>query len=165
MGTFRGGIHHSIPLQHKWRLRFQTFSSRARTIFLIQSLKINKFYMNIGIFWLRMAGIWIIGNHLYGLRYRLAFNLIGWGVSLKLGPTVTKTLKHNASLVAPGDLLTACNALCLQNPKWPLGGPKMADGVWKGVYLYVSGHSCQLFWSKHSFYEKSRQQEWKKGRR
>ena len=22
----------------------------------------------------------------------------------------------------------------LQNPKWPPGGPKMADGVWKGVY-------------------------------
>ena len=23
----------------------------------------------------------------------------------------------------------------LQNPKWPPGGPKMADGVWKGVFL------------------------------
>ena len=22
----------------------------------------------------------------------------------------------------------------LKNPKWPPGGPKMADGVWKGVY-------------------------------
>ena len=22
---------------------------------------------------------------------------------------------------------------CLQNPKWPPGGPKMANGVWKGV--------------------------------
>ena len=22
----------------------------------------------------------------------------------------------------------------LQNPKWPPGGPKMANGVWKGVY-------------------------------
>ena len=22
----------------------------------------------------------------------------------------------------------------LQNPKWPPGGPKMVDGVWKGVY-------------------------------
>ena len=22
----------------------------------------------------------------------------------------------------------------LQNPKWPPGGPKMAHGVWKGVY-------------------------------
>ena len=21
-----------------------------------------------------------------------------------------------------------------QNPKWPPGGPKMAEGVWKGVY-------------------------------
>ena len=24
---------------------------------------------------------------------------------------------------------------CLQNPKWPPGGPKMAEGVWKGDYL------------------------------
>ena len=23
---------------------------------------------------------------------------------------------------------------CLKNPKWPLGGPEMADGDWKGVY-------------------------------
>ena len=23
----------------------------------------------------------------------------------------------------------------LQNPKWPPGGPKIADGVWKGVYF------------------------------
>ena len=22
----------------------------------------------------------------------------------------------------------------LKNPKWPPGGPKMADGIWKGVY-------------------------------
>ena len=22
----------------------------------------------------------------------------------------------------------------LHNPKWPPGGPKMANGVWKGVY-------------------------------
>ena len=22
----------------------------------------------------------------------------------------------------------------LQNPKWPPGGPKMAEGDWKGVY-------------------------------
>ena len=25
----------------------------------------------------------------------------------------------------------------MQNEKWPLGGPKMADGVWKGVYPQV----------------------------
>ena len=23
---------------------------------------------------------------------------------------------------------------CLQNPKWPPGGPKMVNRVWKGVY-------------------------------
>ena len=52
----------------------------------------------------------------------------------------------NTSLAAPGALAhrlqrcTACNAAlpatphCLQNPKWPPVGPKMADGVWKGVY-------------------------------
>ena len=28
---------------------------------------------------------------------------------------------------------------CLQNPKWPSVGLKMADGVWKGV-------SPQVFW-------------------
>ena len=33
----------------------------------------------------------------------------------------------------------------LQNPKWLVGGTKMADGDWKGVYPYVFGHS---------FYEK-----------
>ena len=33
-------------------------------------------------------------------------------------------LKQNTSLAAPGAL-----AHRLQNPKWPLGGPKMADGV------------------------------------
>ena len=39
-----------------------------------------------------------------------------------------------------GRSLTACNAAPpatphrLQNPKWPPGGPKMAEGVWKGVH-------------------------------
>ena len=32
----------------------------------------------------------------------------------------------------------------LKNPKWPLGGSKMADGVWKGVSSYVFGFSRQL---------------------
>ena len=35
----------------------------------------------------------------------------------------------NISLASPGAL-----AHCLQNQKWSLGGPKMAEGVWKGVY-------------------------------
>ena len=39
----------------------------------------------------------------------------------------------STSLAAPGAL-----AHCMQrlkNPKWPPGGPKMANGVWKGAYL------------------------------
>ena len=35
----------------------------------------------------------------------------------------------NTSLAAKGALANR-----LQNPKWPPGGPKMAEGVWKGVY-------------------------------
>ena len=38
----------------------------------------------------------------------------------------------NTSLAAKGAL--AHRLQRLQNPKWPPGGPKMADGVWKGVY-------------------------------
>ena len=38
----------------------------------------------------------------------------------------------------------------LQNPKWPPGGPKMADGVWKGVYPQVFGHSKHLSLNKFS---------------
>ena len=37
----------------------------------------------------------------------------------------------NTSLAAPGAL--AHRLQRLQNSKWPLGGPKMADGVWRGV--------------------------------
>ena len=44
------------------------------------------------------------------------------------------TLKDsNTSLAAKGAL--AYRLQRLQNPKWPPGGPEMADGVWKGVYL------------------------------
>ena len=32
----------------------------------------------------------------------------------------------------------------LKNPKWPPGGPKMANGVWIGVYPYLLGHTRQL---------------------
>ena len=38
----------------------------------------------------------------------------------------------NTSLAAPG--ARAYRLQCLQNPKWPTGGRKMADGVWKHVY-------------------------------
>ena len=36
----------------------------------------------------------------------------------------------------------------LQYPKWPLGGPKIADRVQKGVYFQVFGRSCRLFQNK-----------------
>ena len=32
----------------------------------------------------------------------------------------------------------------LKNSKWPHGGPKMTDGVWKGVYFQILGRCCQL---------------------
>ena len=36
----------------------------------------------------------------------------------------------------------------LQNPKWPLGGPKMANRVCKGVYPYIFGRSCKFLLNK-----------------
>ena len=36
----------------------------------------------------------------------------------------------------------------LKNPTWPPGGPKIADGVWKGVYPQVFGRSKQLSLNK-----------------
>ena len=41
----------------------------------------------------------------------------------------------------------------LQNPIWPPGGPKVADGVWKGVYPLVFGRSRQL--SLNKFFDPS----------
>ena len=41
-------------------------------------------------------------------------------------------LESNTSLAAKGAL--AHRLQRLQNPKWPLGDPKMANGVWKDVY-------------------------------
>ena len=40
---------------------------------------------------------------------------------------------------------------CLQNPKGPLWGPKMADGVWIGVYPKVFGHFRQLLLNKYLY--------------
>ena len=51
-------------------------------------------------------------------------------------PCKTK-VPRNTSLVAPGALahcMHRCTPHHLQNPKWPPVGPKMANGVWKGVY-------------------------------
>ena len=49
----------------------------------------------------------------------------------------------NTILAAPGAL-----AHRLQNSKWPIGGPKMADGVWKGGYLLIFRRSGQLLLNK-----------------
>ena len=54
--------------------------------------------------------------------------------------------RRNTSLAAPGALAHCLQ--CLQNQKWPLGGPKMADGVWKGVYPLDFGCSKQLLLNK-----------------
>ena len=48
----------------------------------------------------------------------------------------------NTSLAAKGALTNRLQRL--QNPKWPPGGPKMAEGVWKGVHPQVFGCSKQL---------------------
>ena len=43
------------------------------------------------------------------------------------------SFKFNTSLAEPGHSLTACNAAPPAKPKMATRGPKMADGVWKGV--------------------------------
>ena len=53
------------------------------------------------------------------LRYALSLE------GLKLLPSQLLT-EQTTILVVPGAL--AHHLQCLQNPKWPLGGPKMADG-------------------------------------
>ena len=45
-----------------------------------------------------------------------------------------KESEQNTSLAAKGALAHRLQRHSLQNPKWPPGGPKMADGVLKGVY-------------------------------
>ena len=42
---------------------------------------------------------------------------------------------------------------CMQNPICPPGGLKMAEGVWKGVYPNVFGHSKHL--SQNKFFDPS----------
>ena len=44
--------------------------------------------------------------------------------------------KENTSLAAKGALAHCLQRL--QNPKWPLGGPKMADRVWKSAYPFLT---------------------------
>ena len=55
---------------------------------------------------------------------------------------------QNTSLSAKGAL-----AHRLQNPKWPPGGPKMADGAGKGSTPWIFGRSRQL--SINNFFDPS----------
>ena len=59
--------------------------------------------------------------------------------------------QNNTSLAVKGALVHCLHRL--QNPKWPPGGPKMSDGVGKGVYPQVFGHSKQL--SHNKFFDPS----------
>ena len=47
---------------------------------------------------------------------------------------LSTTIGENTSLAEKGHSLTACNATAPAKSKMPPFGPKMADGVWKGVY-------------------------------
>ena len=69
---------------------------------------------------------------------------------IQLGDDQEK-VPENTSLAAKGALAHRLHRL--QNPKWPPGGSKMADGVWKGVYPQVFGHSKQL--SLNKFFDPS----------
>ena len=53
-------------------------------------------------------------------------------VQMNVHRNVYTNIHKDTSLAATGAL--AHRLQRLQNPKWPPGGPKMADGVWKGVY-------------------------------
>ena len=52
---------------------------------------------------------------------------------VKSGLHVKINLEYQPSS-ARGTLSPPATQYCLQNPKWVLGGPKMADGGWKVVY-------------------------------
>ena len=78
------------------------------------------------------------GSLVLGLEGRLCkevtllLDLVPHGVDILLHFTnfvELVTYLYNTSLAAKGALANR-----LQNPKWPPGGPKMAEGVWKGVY-------------------------------
>merc|ERR1711954_502032 len=74
-----------------------------------------------------------------------------WGLFVQGSPKTFFFLlpsqnEKNTSLAAKGALAHSLHRL--SNPKWPPGGPKMAEGVWKGVYPLVLGHSKQLSLNK-----------------
>ena len=59
--------------------------------------------------------------------------LKGWFIVLVSNVRVSNTNQYQPS-VEGGARSPPATQHPLQNPKWPPGGPKMADGVWKGVY-------------------------------
>merc|ERR1711954_295461 len=67
--------------------------------------------------------------------------------------TILKNTKQYQPSGEGGARLPPATPHCLQNPKWPPGGPKMAEGVWKGVYPKVFGRSRQL--SLNKFFDPS----------
>ena len=68
------------------------------------------------------------------------------------------TMQNNRSLFFNGEDYNNSLAAKVALAYTPANS-KMADGVWKGAYHNIFGHSGQLslnkfFWFKHSFYEK-----------
>ena len=112
---------------------------------------------------------WILANYIHiltpvkKLQNKLKWRIL-WGAWRQLQPPLDNQFwgskaPHILAQQRRGHLLTACNATppatphCLQNPKFPPGGPKMAEGVWKGVYPQVFGCSKQL--SLNKFFDQS----------
>ena len=102
-------------LRASWTDQFSKFEALASshiwrlTFQIVQLPSLTKFFS-----WLCLIGLWA-GQHWYVIFFKSLF----WYHIVH---------NHNTSLAAPGAL-----AHRLQNPKWPPVGPKMADGVWKGV--------------------------------
>ena len=65
-----------------------------------------------------------------------------WSTHLLI-PSFDNLMKYQPS-GAGGTRSPPATPHSLQNPKWPPVGPKMANGVWKGVYPWVFGRSKQL---------------------
>ena len=71
------------------------------------------------------------------------------------------------SIAAGGTCSKPATPYRLQNANWPLGGPKMADGVWKDIQPEVIRPSNQVLRNKFfdpsfSSMRKGRDREWKK---
>ena len=74
-------------------------------------------------------------------------------VSLKHLKWPKNPFKANLFFVQLKSRILILDFLVFKNPKWPPGGPKTADGVWKGVYPKVLGHSKQP--SQNKFFDPS----------